>query len=112
MELNEKIKSLYLKRLVEPKATLCSSDEGDICQCSGVVYYGEKYARTGDTMKRPILTFSEMIALPYSVKDMSDGGVMIRCSIEAIQGKYGVSAVKHPKQCFCDSNPQRSTWEL
>ena len=110
-ELTEKVQTLSNSRVMEPKASLCASNMDEICQCSGVVYFGEKYARTGATLQRPQLTFSQMLAMPYSVKDMSDGGVMIRCSADAIQGKFGVN-IKHPKQCFCDSNPKKSTWEL
>jgi hypothetical protein len=76
----KRIKKISATALDPKDITRCASKEGEICRCSGIVYYGEKYDRTDalvpETDKKE-LTFSEMKNNPYLTKDMSHGGLMI-----------------------------------
>lgn len=93
----------------------CAEGEGEMCVCSGMVYYGEKYNRTDTSAAKGVLTFEQMLATPYLIKDMTHGGLMIQCSFNYIKNKgehINQSAAKHPKQCFCDESAKHQNWEF
>ena len=100
-------------------ATRCASNEGDACACSGIVYYGEKYDRNATVPAngtQQMLSLGEMLKTPYLTKDMSHGGIFIKCEYNLIKnfnaGNTHSVTVKHPKQCFCDNIAKHVKWEF
>ncbi len=73
-------------------ATVCASQEGDACQCTGNVFYGQKFANGGDS--GPMSTLAQLEAAPHVFAHLEGSEA---CSNTV----FGDPFVNHLKYCFC-----------
>ena len=83
--------------------TRCASNEGEMCQCKGAVFYGEKFSGTGGQQ----MTFAQMIQFPFLEAQSLKPLDKITCSSNFfIQGDnqeaWSALSDGKPKQCFCE----------
>lgn len=90
----------------------CAESEGDICECTGRVFYGEKYdrnqtlANNGSQAGLKPLDFNQMVKYPYLTRQWYQRRYY-KCSFDKFYDGSGVSAYlvysgKYQKQCFCE----------
>lgn len=82
---------------VKPKvsAVRCA-DEGDMCFCSGHVYFTKLYSNDDKTSK---VTMTEAIELGFAITDNISG--QVSCSSDSFGGADPFPGAE--KQCFCDA---------